>query len=94
MEFVIVMPNKYYNRSKRKEQELVREAKKLGHIAIRSAGSKSPIDVVDIDHVNRIIHLIQVKTGNVTDAQFRKLHKEFNHLNGNYLVNYEIWYSP
>lgn len=82
------MPNKYYQRSVRKERELVREARNKGHIALRSAASKSPIDVVDIDYANRKIWLVQVKTGNLSEREFTKLSKEFSHLNGKYEVEY------
>ena len=88
------MANKYYNRSKRREQFLVREAKKAGLIAIRSAGSKSPIDVIIIDDVQRFIQLIQVKTGYQTLGQLDKLYKEYSKLNGKWEVEFEVWHYP
>jgi len=88
------MPNPHYVRSRRKEQELVRNAKKEGKIALRSAGSKSPIDVVEIDHVKRIIYLYQVKTGNLTDKQEDNLYAKWGYLYGDYNVRYKVCHYP
>jgi Holliday junction resolvase len=88
------MPNTYYNRSKRKEQELVREAKKEGKIALRSAGSKSPIDVVIIDRKNKLIQLLQVKTGTMSESALLKLSLEFNDLNSPFEVQYAVCHFP
>jgi len=88
------MPNKYYNRSKRREQDLVREAKKDGKIGIRSAGSKSPIDVVIIDSRNAIIELIQVKTGQMSEKQIEALYNEYGMLTKKYKVVFDVCHFP
>jgi len=49
------MPNRAYIKGRAKEQKIVRDAKNDGCIALRSAGSKSPIDVVIIDYKNKLI---------------------------------------
>lgn len=56
------MPNNAYERSVRRERELVNEYRKLGWDACRSAGSHSPWDVWAFDPVNKRVLLIQVKT--------------------------------
>lgn len=56
------MPNNNYRRSRQKERDLVNEARAKGHIAARSAGSKSPVDVWIFDPLDRTVYMIQVKT--------------------------------
>ena len=61
------MPNKNYHRGKRFEQEVVKIFKEKGFVAIRSAASKSPFDVVLVkmtDDLKRIAHVafVQCKT--------------------------------
>ena len=56
------MANNKYLRSVKRERELVNEARAAGHIAARSAGSKSPVDVWDWDPVNKVVIITQVKT--------------------------------
>lgn len=88
------MGNPYYVRSVRKERELVRNARKAGRIALRSAASKSPIDVVDIDPHTKRIWLIQVKTGMMTPNQILKLEKEMEFLNGEFKVKFQVCHFP
>lgn len=56
------MPNRAYNRSTRREREIVNDLRRKGFQAARSAGSKSPWDVWSFDPVRREVRLIQVKT--------------------------------
>ena len=56
------MPNKNYLRGVRYERKLVNQARSEGHIASRSAGSHSPIDVWVYEPKNRVIRMIQCKT--------------------------------
>ena len=60
------MPNPQYVKGRRKEYKIVHKHRDLGHIAFRSAGSHSPVDVVAIDTKNRTIHLIQSKVGKIS----------------------------
>ena len=55
------MKVKAYRKGRKFEYELVKEARKNGQIAFRSAGSHSPIDVVVIGEQNKIIYFIQCK---------------------------------
>ncbi len=81
------MPNKYYNRGREFERELVRNARKDGFIAFRSAGSKSPVDVCIIDKDFRRVWFIQAKTGN---GNYTKLEKEFNNVSEGWTANFKV----
>ncbi len=56
------MPNNSYLRSRRREQEIVADARKRGWIAARSAGSKSPVDCWLFDPMEKVLIMVQVKT--------------------------------
>lgn len=56
------MPNNAYLRSRRREQQLVREYREKGWDAGRTAGSKSPYDLYAVSPDKKRVHLIQVKT--------------------------------
>lgn len=81
---------KCYRKGRRKEQELVREARANGLIAFRSAASKSCIDVATIDVRNRVIELIQSKPNTFSGLQKDKLEWQFRALNGTYEVRYVV----
>ena len=49
--------------------------RKEGHISFRSAGSHSPIDVVDIDHEFKIIKFIQCKPDSMSDKEKERIRK-------------------
>jgi Holliday junction resolvase len=80
--------NKNYKRGYEKERKLVFNARKEGMTAFRSAGSHSPIDVIIIDHEQRIIKLIQCKV-NIKQSQKMKLETKYQYLNGTYYVLFE-----
>jgi Holliday junction resolvase len=84
------MPNLNYNRGARKEQNICKKAREQGLIAIRSAGSHSPIDCVLIDKSSRVIKLIQCKPGNYAESAKQRLYEEFRHLSGTYIVVFEV----
>ncbi len=87
-------PRNKYIRGKKKEQRIAREAREQGHIAIRSAASKSPIDVVIIDPIKREIQLIQAKStvnkgfDYIEPSLKKRLEKENEHLPGTYTVSF------
>lgn len=85
------MPNKHYINGIKKERRLVNRAKAQGHIALRSAGSHSPIDVVIVDFTNHKIHLVQCKPASMKMNEQEMLELEFAHLNGTYEVTYEVY---
>lgn len=78
------MPNRNYEKGRRKEQKIVNDEKALGRTAFRSAGSKSPIDVCSIDVQNKHIKLIQAKPNDISELEkkriFAKLKIEPNEL--------------
>ena len=79
-----------YAKGRRKEYALIHEAKAQGHIAFRSAGSHSPIDVVTIDTLRKVIRLIQAKT-NVSPAALKRIEEQHKELNGTYRVYFQCW---
>ena len=63
------MANANYVKGRRKEYKIVHRHKALGHIAFRSAGSHSPVDVTAIDTENKIIYFIQSKDGKISKRE-------------------------
>jgi len=84
------MPNRKYEKGVRKERKIVNEAKARGCIALRSAGSKSPLDVVSINFKDRVIELIQSKSDKWTTADKLRLLIKWQHLNGKYDVVFKV----
>lgn len=56
------MPNRSYQRSVKREREMVNFFRAAGYIACRSAGSKSLFDVWAFHPKNKLLRLVQVKT--------------------------------
>ena len=84
------MGNRNYEKGRRKEYKVVHEAKAKGHIAFRSAGSHSPVDVVDIDIHERFIRLVQCKPDSMSASARQKILDENNLLNGGFQVRFEV----
>lgn len=84
------MPNKNYQKGYAKERRIVNRFREKGILSFRSAGSHSPIDVIAIDHVNHIIHLIQAKPKTMSDNAKQKLLDEHPELNGTYQVEFIV----
>lgn len=83
--------NTNYIRGANKERKIVNEAKALGKIAFRSAGSHSPIDCMTIDYTSKVIELIQCKStkklrGGIEPSLKKKLEEQYKFLNGTYTV--------
>jgi len=57
------MPSKAYDKGRRAEYKVRYVLQGQGYIVVRSAGSKSPIDLVAINPSTKRILLIQVKSG-------------------------------
>ena len=75
------MPNRKYEKGRRKEWKIVKEEKEKGAIAFRSAGSHSPVDVVSISPETRRIYLIQCKPDSMPESQKKKIEEENKNLN-------------
>jgi Holliday junction resolvase len=76
------MPNNAYLRSRKREQDLVRDFRNRGWISARSAGSKSPVDVWCVNPLDGEVRLIQIKTkkggrGLIKKLQWSKNQVEF-----------------
>ncbi|MFW6172492.1 MAG: hypothetical protein ACOC5T_01990 [Elusimicrobiota bacterium] len=85
------MPNKNYVKGRRKEYNICNEMKDKGcRISQRTAGSHSPIDVIAIDEINRIIYLIQSKPSSFSKKKEDKLYKENKNLQGLFEVRFEV----
>ena len=87
----IVMVNKNYQKGKRKEQRICKKARERGCLAVRSAGSKTIIDCIIVDHEAKTIQLIQAKTGKTyTDSFKKRLYEEHQYLEGTYSVTFIV----
>jgi len=84
------MTNPRYLKGARKERRIAKEARDRGLIAIRSAGSKSPIDVVIIDAEKGKIELIQSKSDNFSEYAKVKLENKHAALNGLFDVCFKV----
>lgn len=85
------MPNKNYEKGRRREYKEVNRLKENGYeIANRSAGSHSAIDVFGINRTKRIIRLIQCKPDTMSENERNKIRKEFDWLNGEFKVIFEV----
>lgn len=83
------MPNKNYIKGVRKERKIVNENRDKGLIALRSAGSHSPIDVIVIDRDNKIIMLYQCKPDDYSQRKIDDIIDTL-HLNGTYELKFEV----
>lgn len=82
------MPNKNYEKGRRKEYKVCEQLKKEGFdIVQRTAGSHSPIDIIAIDLTCKVIKLIQCKPD---DYKADKLKEEWNQLNNAFRVEFEV----
>ena len=79
-----------YEKGVRKERKIVSEARAIGMIAFRSAGSHSPIDVCAIDKLRKQIYFVQCKPDDFSNKQRMKLEEELKDLNGNFEVHFEV----
>jgi len=85
------MPNKNYEKGRRKEYKICDELKKKGfNIVQRTAGSKSPFDVIAINKKTKEISLIQVKQDNISEKKSKELLKKSDWLNNNFKVEFVI----
>ena len=84
------MPNKNYEKGRRKEYKVREALRAEGFIAFRSAGSHSPIDVVGINVKKGCIHLIQVKSGKMSDSARQKIEEDNKDLNGTFEVKFLV----
>lgn len=82
------MPNRKYEKGRRKEYKLCNELRESGYdIVVRTAGSHSPFDIIAVDRYSKIITLIQAKAD---QENHDRLFKEMEWLNGFWTVEFEV----
>lgn len=84
------MPNKNYLKGRRKEYSIKWKLEELGMIALRSAGSHSPIDVIGIDKERKIIKLIQCKPASMSEKAKQAIVEQNKGLQGHFIVTFEV----
>lgn len=88
-----------YSRGANKERSVVNKARAEGKIALRSAGSHSPIDVVIIDNNLKEIRLVQCKPRSMQKSDYsptaaaQRLIDELAKLDGIYKVTTEVSFT-
>ena len=83
--------NKNYRKGRRKEYKICEELKKQGFDLVqRTAGSRSPIDIIAIDTGTRRILLIQSKPDNFATSKEIKLYEENKKFNGAFIVEFKV----
>jgi len=82
------MPNKNYEKGRRKEYKICEKYKKEGYdIVQRTAGSHSPFDIIAINKTLKIIKLIQSKPDNYNE---KKIIEENLWLNNAFRVEFQV----
>lgn len=84
------MPNRNYEKGRRKEYKIVHKERDKDRLAFRSAGSHSPIDVVSIDVNSKQIYLIQSKPNSMSENAKNKIIKKNELLNGTFNVSFVV----
>jgi len=81
-----------YQRGADKERRIVNKFRNKGCLALRSAGSHSPVDVVVVDVDLKEIKLIQAKLGGyLSKSAKKKLLDDLAKFDGEYNVKGELW---
>ena len=81
------MPNKNYIKGIKYEREIVNEAKEKGLMAFRSAGSRSPVDIIILDKFNKVVYFIQAKNKKVKEDNLKE---EFEFNDTGYRIIFEV----
>lgn len=85
------MPNKNYEKGRRKEYKICNELKDEGfEIVQRTAGSHSPVDIIAINKELGEIRLIQAKPDSMAEIAKTNLLEEHKWLNGWFEVTFEV----
>ena len=86
------MPNFNYIRGRNKEYRVLAEGRLQTKIAIRSAGSHSPIDciLIDINSNPKTIELIQCKPESLSENKRKKLEDMYAGLNDTFQVTFKV----
>lgn len=85
------MPNSNYIKGRKKEYKIRNQLLEQGFdIAQRTAGSHSPIDIIAINKLTKVIKLIQAKPEKFADSKKQELIQEWGWLNNAFRVEFEI----
>jgi len=85
------MPNRMYEKGRRKEYKIVNLFKSWDYdVAQRTAGSHGPFDIIAINAKEKIIKLVQCKPDTMPMSQIRKILRENKHLEGDFKVEFEV----
>jgi hypothetical protein len=85
------MPNKNYIKGRNKEYKIKYKLESIGcKIALRSAGSHSPIDVIGINPDTRHIFFIQSKPKSMSENKKKQISQPLEWLNGNFTASFEV----
>lgn len=85
------MPNANYIKGRRKEYKIKNELLSEGcDIAQRTAGSRSPFDVIGINIDKKIIKLIQCKPDTMSKKDQDKIRNENIKLNGMFQIVFKV----
>jgi Holliday junction resolvase len=85
------MPNKNYVKGRRKEYEQCNKLKSQGFdIVQRTAGSRSPIDIIAISKAKKEIILVQCKPDSMNETRRQHIRDDNKELNGLYNIRFSI----
>lgn len=85
------MPNKNYVKGRNKEYKIVHALRSDGFdIAQRTAGSHSPIDIIAINRLTKVIKFVQAKPESMSQNQKDKIELENNWLNNVFRCEFEV----
>ena len=87
------MANNSYKRGADFERGVAKRFRDTGCFAVRSAGSKTSVDVIVIDPKSKEVRLIQCKTGVKTSMEDLIKTKELKKFEGDYKVVIELWHK-
>lgn len=84
--------NKIYKQGRRKEYSVCDKLKAEGYdIVQRTAGSHSPFDIVALNMNKKLIRFIQVKKGEVSETEMKKLMSKYGWISNEFIVKFEVW---
>lgn len=85
------MVNKNYAKGRAKEYQVCEKLRKEGwEIVQRTAGSHSPIDVIAINKLTRVIKFIQCKPKSLSKKKKKEIEIKLNWLNNIFRVEFEV----
>jgi hypothetical protein len=81
-----------YKRGRDKEYRIIKNLKRSNDwdIIQRTAGSHSPIDIIAISKLTRVIKFIQSKPESMPETEKNKIRSDLDYLNGGFRAEFEI----